>query len=278
MVNDLVGDPAVVLKDVEVLGSNSGGDLLCNGEELGERVVRDVCELLAVELGNDELFDHACQHCSLLHDSDETDTDGVAPAERVDVQEGESLVALEELHGRDLACTRSASRLHLRRQVAQRTLDDLAEDARGRHVGCMMYCGGFLAWCGQWTHSPMLADAWWQPAGRPRASLHQPSISHQAACLLPFPCSSPPSIDFVMRRDHAACCPGATMPHPDTRHPAANTVPPHMIELHLSCHHLRVRECPQAALLVPQRALPAPTPSATRHPPGISPSTCSSLR
>ena len=148
MVNDLMGDPAVVLKNVEVLCSNSGGDLLCNGEELGERVVRDVCELLAVELGNDELLEQTCQYCGLLHDSGKTNTDCMAPAQRVNVQEGKGLLALKELHGRDLACSRSASRLHLRRTVSRRTLDDLAEDARGRHVGGMICCSGFLALCG----------------------------------------------------------------------------------------------------------------------------------
>lgn len=58
----------------------------------------------------------------------------MSPAERVDVQEGESLLALKELHGRDLACAWSASRLRVWRAISQRTLDDFAEDARGRHV------------------------------------------------------------------------------------------------------------------------------------------------
>ena len=69
VVNDLVSDSAIVLKDVKVICSNGGGDLLCNGQELGERVIRDVCELLAVELGGDELIGHECQYCFVLHDS-----------------------------------------------------------------------------------------------------------------------------------------------------------------------------------------------------------------
>lgn len=69
VVNDLVSNSAIVLENVEVLCSHCGGDFLCNRQELGERVVRDVCELLAVELGDDELVGHDCQHHVLLHDS-----------------------------------------------------------------------------------------------------------------------------------------------------------------------------------------------------------------
>ena len=56
MVDLLVGNPAIVLQNVEVLRSNGGSNLLCNGKELCEGVVGDVCELLAVELGNDKLM------------------------------------------------------------------------------------------------------------------------------------------------------------------------------------------------------------------------------
>lgn len=55
VVDDLVSNPAVVLQDVEVLGAGSKGNLLGYREELGQRVIRNVCELLAVMLGNDEL-------------------------------------------------------------------------------------------------------------------------------------------------------------------------------------------------------------------------------
>lgn len=55
VVDDLVSNPAVVLQDVEVLGAGSEGNLLGYREELGQRVIRNVCELLAVMLGNDEL-------------------------------------------------------------------------------------------------------------------------------------------------------------------------------------------------------------------------------
>lgn len=39
-------------------------------------------------------------------------TDSMASAQRVDVQEGIGLVALEELHGRDLACGKWSEGLH----------------------------------------------------------------------------------------------------------------------------------------------------------------------
>ena len=57
VVNLLVRDPAIVLQDVEVLCSHGGSDLLRNRQELCEGVVGDVCELLAVVLGDDELDD-----------------------------------------------------------------------------------------------------------------------------------------------------------------------------------------------------------------------------
>ena len=62
VVDLLVGNPAVVLQDVEVLRSNGGSNLLCNGKELCEGVVGDVCELLAVELGNDKLMEQSGQY------------------------------------------------------------------------------------------------------------------------------------------------------------------------------------------------------------------------
>jgi hypothetical protein len=55
MVDLLVGNPAVVLQDVEVFCADGRGDLLGDGQQLGEAVVGDVCELLAVVLGDDEL-------------------------------------------------------------------------------------------------------------------------------------------------------------------------------------------------------------------------------
>ena len=64
VVNLLVRDPAIVLQDVEVFGSNGGSDLLCNGKELCEVVVGDVCELLAVELGDDKLMEQPGQYGS----------------------------------------------------------------------------------------------------------------------------------------------------------------------------------------------------------------------
>lgn len=62
VVDLLVCNPAVVLQDVEVLCSNSTGDLLCNGKKLCQVVVGDVCELLAVELGDDKLAGQSSQY------------------------------------------------------------------------------------------------------------------------------------------------------------------------------------------------------------------------
>ena len=64
VVDLLVGNPAIVLQNVEVFCSNGGSDLLCNRKELYERVIGDVCELLAVELGNDKLMEQPGQHGS----------------------------------------------------------------------------------------------------------------------------------------------------------------------------------------------------------------------
>lgn len=105
VVNLLVCDPAIVLQDVEVLGSNGGSDLLCNGKELDQGVVGDICELLAVELGDDKLMgSRLVSTAVMLHGSTRGKTDSVALAQGVDVQEGEGLLALKELHGGDLAC------------------------------------------------------------------------------------------------------------------------------------------------------------------------------
>ena len=57
MIDLLVGNPAVVLQDVEILCADGRGNLLGDGQQLGEGVVGDVCELLAVVLGDDELDD-----------------------------------------------------------------------------------------------------------------------------------------------------------------------------------------------------------------------------
>lgn len=62
VVDLLVCNPAIVLQDVEVLRSNGGSDLLRHWKELAEMVVGDVCELLAVELGNDKLMERPGQY------------------------------------------------------------------------------------------------------------------------------------------------------------------------------------------------------------------------
>ena len=55
MVDDLVGDAAIVLQDVVVLDVLGDGDLLGDGQDLGELVVGDVVQLCAVVFGDDEL-------------------------------------------------------------------------------------------------------------------------------------------------------------------------------------------------------------------------------
>lgn len=62
VINLLVGNSAIVLQDVEIFRSNGGSNLLRNGKELCEIVVGDVCELLAMELGNDKLMEQAGQY------------------------------------------------------------------------------------------------------------------------------------------------------------------------------------------------------------------------
>ena len=90
VVNLLVSNGAVVLKDVVVRSACGVDELLEGRQDLTQLVIGDIGELGAVELGNDE---------------------SMALAEGADVEEGQSLVALEELEARDLA------------------LDDAAEDA-----------------------------------------------------------------------------------------------------------------------------------------------------
>lgn len=56
VINNLVSNSAIVLQDVKVLGTNCGGNLLCNREELGQSVIRNICELCAMVLGDDKLI------------------------------------------------------------------------------------------------------------------------------------------------------------------------------------------------------------------------------
>lgn len=56
MINDLMGQPAVVLQDVVVLGAAGLCDFLGHGQDLTQLIVRDVGQLGAVVFGDDELF------------------------------------------------------------------------------------------------------------------------------------------------------------------------------------------------------------------------------
>jgi hypothetical protein len=55
MIDLLVRQPPVVLQHVVVLDALRDGNLLCDLEDLGQLVVRDVVQLGAVVLGDDEL-------------------------------------------------------------------------------------------------------------------------------------------------------------------------------------------------------------------------------
>lgn len=56
VIDNLMRDAPVVLEDVVVLAADGLGDLLGDGQDLGELVVGDVVELGAVEFGDDELL------------------------------------------------------------------------------------------------------------------------------------------------------------------------------------------------------------------------------
>jgi len=59
----------------------------------------------------------------------------MALAQGANVQEGKCLLALEELHGGDLPCGLVSCHDCISGFQCRPTLDDLAEDARGCHVG-----------------------------------------------------------------------------------------------------------------------------------------------
>jgi hypothetical protein len=55
MIHHLMRDAAVVLQNVVVFYALGESNLLGDGEQFGELVVRDVVQLCAVEFGDDEL-------------------------------------------------------------------------------------------------------------------------------------------------------------------------------------------------------------------------------
>jgi len=96
VVHYLMCQSAIVLQNVVVLRTNSRCQLLHYWEYFAQLVVRDVCELRAVMLWDDE--------CMSL-------------AQRLDIEESKDLVGFEQLEGRNVA------------------FDDLAEDTSRRHLG-----------------------------------------------------------------------------------------------------------------------------------------------
>jgi hypothetical protein len=65
---------------------------------LGKLIVRDICQFLAMELGNDKLYQSVL--CSFTY---REMTYGMAFAERLDVEKGENLITLKELEGRNVS-------------------------------------------------------------------------------------------------------------------------------------------------------------------------------
>ena len=82
MINLLVSDSSVVLKDVVVLGPSSLDKLLYNWQDLHELIIRDVGQLLAVGLWNDQ---------------------GMTAGEWLNVEEGKDFIGLKELERWDVA-------------------------------------------------------------------------------------------------------------------------------------------------------------------------------
>ena len=81
MVDLLVRNATVVLEDIVVLGPDSKRNLLCYWQNLGQRLIWDIVELLAVVLWDDE---------------------GVAAGQWLDVEEGVDVWRVVELEGRDV--------------------------------------------------------------------------------------------------------------------------------------------------------------------------------
>lgn len=150
VVNLLVGNSAIVLKDIVISGTCGGNELLdgrlryscqrtnfqlplvCNTyQDLAQLIIGDVVKLSSMILRDHELAGQEsgiplwkAYEVKILY------THSMALAERTNVKESEGLIALEELEGRNLAYDASA-RVDLWRSVPTvLTLDDTAEDAR----------------------------------------------------------------------------------------------------------------------------------------------------
>lgn len=134
MADFLVSQPAVVLQDVVVVRSGGDSDFLRDGlskykegvsefigpfagltqaqvtfwtyQELSQAVVGDVCQLLAVVLRDDELrwWWWSVMGVNQRGAFNNKTTYGMTLAQRLDVHEGQGLVALEKLEGGDLSC------------------------------------------------------------------------------------------------------------------------------------------------------------------------------
>lgn len=112
VVDLLVSNGAIVLEDIIVSSTSGSDELLDSRQDLAQLVIRDVMKLCAVVLGDDKC---------------------VSLAEGPNVKESKSLVAFEELEGRDLA------------------LDNTAEDA-GHICGSITLCVSVSLYVG---------NSWW---------------------------------------------------------------------------------------------------------------------
>lgn len=128
MIDQLMCHPTIVLQNIELLGARGQCNLLGDREKLGQGVVRDVGQLCAVVLGNDELIVVSGWTSQEVRNASYC----VSRAERIDVKESECLLAFEDLHRRDFPCSRGlACILRRKRRYALLTLDDFAKDTGG---------------------------------------------------------------------------------------------------------------------------------------------------
>jgi hypothetical protein len=102
MVHYLMRNSSIVLQNIIVLQALSNGNLLRYGQHLVKLIVRDVVELCTVVFGNDELL--TCQPPALSLEPRPISSFAyrMSFAQRPNVQECERLLALEDLHRRDL--------------------------------------------------------------------------------------------------------------------------------------------------------------------------------
>jgi hypothetical protein len=109
MIHNLMRNPPVVLQDVVVLDVLRDSNAFRNGQDFGELVVGYVVELCAVVFWDDQLGGTlvSVNWYPLYAETERTSGNGDAHrmtfAQWPDVKESKCLLALEDLHRRDLA-------------------------------------------------------------------------------------------------------------------------------------------------------------------------------